>query len=152
MRRGLYTVAVGCSIVAIVLGLLYRAARFGFVTPLTPIASAVGLALILINGPVLVWHALLKSSGLAWVRSYSFVWLVTLALVAGVGRFAVELESSLAVGIAVLGIGLFAVVLFAWMRNASLVPGLVLTLGAGFFATWAGGVVWGRIYKSPLFI
>ena len=151
MRRGLYTVAVGSSIVAIVLGLMYRAARFGFVTPLTPIASAVGLALIFVNGSVLIWRALQKSSDLAWVRSYSFVWLVTLALVAAVGRFAVEVESSPAVGIAILGLGLFAVVLFAWMRSASILSGLTLILGSGLFGTWAGGVVWGRIYKSPLF-
>ena len=152
MRRGLYSVAVGSSVVAIGLGLMYWAVRIGFVTPLTPIVSAVGLALLLINLPVLLFRALQNSTGLAWVRSYSFLWLVTLGAIASIGRFAVELESSPAILVAVLGTAAFTVVLVAWARGASMISGILFLAGAGIFSTWAGGVVWGRIYKSPVFV
>ena len=151
MRRGFHTVAVASSVVAIGLGLMYWAARIGFATSLTPIASAVGLALIFINVPVLLWRAARKTSGFEWARSYSFLWLLTFAVVAAVGRFAVELDSSAANATIVIGAVAFAIVLVGWIRESSLVHSLVLIAGAGFFSTWAGGVVWGRIYKSPLF-
>ena len=151
MRRGLYTVAVASSVVAIGLGVMYWAARIGFVTPLTPIASAVGLALLFINVPVILWRVAQRMTGLAWVRSYSLLWLLTFTMVAAAGRFAIELDSSPAVIVAMLGAAAFATVFIAWLRNASVARGLLLVTGAGFFATWAGGVVWGRIYKSPLF-
>lgn len=152
MRRGLYTVAVGSSVVAIVLGLMYWAARIGFVTPLTPIVSAAGLALLFINVPVLLWRALQPSTGLSWLRSYSFAWLLTFMLLAATGRFAIELRSSPALVVTVLGVTAFTAVFIAWVRRTSVAAGLLLIGGAGLFAAWAGGVVWGRIYKSPLFI
>ena len=151
MRRGLYTVAVASSVVAIGLGVTYWAARIGFVTPLTPIVSAAGLALLLINVPVLLWRAAQKTTRLAWVRSYSLFWLLTLAVIAAVGRFAIELSSSPAIAIVILGSAAFLIVFVAWLRQMSIARGLLLVTASGFFATWAGGVVWGRIYKSPLF-
>ena len=151
MRRGLYTVAVASSVVAIGLGLMYWAARTGFVTPLTPIVSAAGLALLFINVPVLLWRVAHNTTGLAWVRSYSLLWLLTLAVTAAAGRFAIELSSSPAIPIVIVGGAAFLVVLIAWLRETSILRVLLLIGASGFFATWAGGVVWGRIYKSPLF-
>jgi hypothetical protein len=83
---------------------------------------------------------------------YSFLWLITFAVIAAIGRTAVELESSPAIVIAVLGVAAFTAVFIAWIRGASMLQGLMFLAGSGFFASWAGGVVWGRIYKSPLFI
>src|SRR5215203_3856864 len=44
------------------------------------------------------------------------------------------------------------VTLARWIRRTTMGRALLLVLLSGFFATWAGGVVWGRIYKSPLFL
>ena len=88
MERGFNSVAVASSVVSIGLGAIYWAARIGFVTPVMPIAASVGLALLFINVPVLVWRA----SGArddSWPRSYSFIWLMTFAAFAAIGRVTV---------------------------------------------------------------
>ena len=146
-------VGVGSSVIAIVLGFIYWAARIGFATPLLPIASAAGLALVFINFPVIISNRLARREGeTEWYRSYSFVWLVTVAVIAGVGRLVVTLPWNPAPLVPVLGIAAFLIVLISWMRSTSLKSALLLLAGSGFFATWAAGVVWGRIYKSPLFM
>lgn len=146
-------VGVGSSVIAIVLGFIYWAARIGFATPLLPIASAAGLALVFINFPVIISNRLARREGeTEWYRSYSFVWLVTVAVIAGVGRLVVTLPWNPAPLVPVLGIAAFLIVLISWMRSSSLKSALLLLAGSGFFATWAAGVVWGRIYKSPLFM
>ena len=151
MRRGLHTAAVGSSVVAIGLGVIYWAARIGFETPLLPILSAVGLGLILINVPVVLWRVLQKSPGLGWPRSYSFAWLLTFAATAASGRFVIEAESNPAWVIVIVGAVALVIVLIEWVRQSSLIAATSLVVGSGIFSTWAGGVVWGRIYKSPLF-
>lgn len=147
------SVAVGSSVAAIGLGLIYWAARIGFDNPVTPVVASIGLALLFINIPVLASSALEKFGGAnRWLRSYSFLWLVTFAMITGLGRAAVNFAGSPAIGVAVFGAIAFAVVLSRWIRTVKLKSAILLIAGSGWFASWAGGVVWGRIYKSPLLI
>jgi hypothetical protein len=149
----LLPVAVGSSVVAIVLGFIYWAARIGFETPLVPILSSVGVALILIDVPVIASAALARKDGeTEWYRTYSFVWIVTFALVAASGRLAIGLSASPSIALTIAGSVAFAVVLIRWIMSTSFVRALLLLAGSAWFGTWAAGVVWGRIYKSPLFM
>jgi hypothetical protein len=136
-----------------VLGLMYWSLRIGFVNPLIPIIASAGLGLLFINVPVLISQALKdRERPHKWLRSYSFAWLLTFAFLAGAGRLAVSDDTSPTILIAVLGGISFLVVLFHWIRTTRVRNAILLVIGSGFFATWAGGVVWGRIYKSPVFM
>jgi hypothetical protein len=149
----LLPVAVGSSIVAIVLGVIYWAARIGFETPLVPILSSIGVALILINVPVIASAALAyKDREVEWYRTYSFIWLVTLATIAALGRIAAGFSPSPSVSLTAIGAAAFAIVAARWIVRTSFVRALLLIAGSMWFGTWTAGVVWGRIYKSPLFI
>jgi hypothetical protein len=147
------TAAVASSIAAIVIGFVYWALRIGFENPVVPIAASVGLGLLFINIPVIVSSAL-ERPGAAhqWLTSYSFIWLATFAVIAGIGRAAVRFESSPTILIATLGAAAFLAVLISWLKRTSFRNALLLIAGSGFFGTWAAGVVWGRIYKNPVFL
>ena len=135
------------------LGLIYWALRIGFENPVTPIVASIGLGLLFINVPVIACDALARREGRhTWLRSYSFLWLVTFAVIAVTGRIAVNFDRSPAVAVAILGLIAFAVVLVRWIPTTTAKRGILLVLGTGFFASWAAGVVWGRIYKSPVFM
>jgi len=151
MERGFSSVAVASSVVSIGLGVIYWASRIGFVTPLWPILASVGLALLLINVPVII-ERLVRSKSASWERSYSFIWLMTLVAIAAIGRFTVGVGSAMLVPVTILGALAFLVVAFWWVREASLRFAALLIVGSGLFSMWIGGVVWGRIYKSPLFM
>ncbi len=151
MERGFSSVAVAASIVSIGLGVIYWLARIGFVTPLAPIAASIGLALLLINLPVIIWR-LTRSKQPGWARSYSFIWLTTFVGVAAIGRFVVGIGSAMTLPVTIAGSISFAVVALWWVREAPIRFAVVLVAGSAFFSTWVGGVVWGRIYKSPLFM
>jgi hypothetical protein len=45
----------------------------------------------------------------------------------------------------------YAIVLLRWLPRSTILRTLLLILGCGAFSVWASGVVWGRIYKNPLF-
>jgi len=152
-KLSLKSVAVGSSVGASVLGIMYWALRIGFVNPVIPIIAAIGLALLLINVPVLVAEAFSRRDARrGWTRTYSFAWLVTFAAIAGIGRLAANFDGSPAIPIAVAGGIAFLFVFAGWIRATTVRSALLLIAGSGFFATWAGGVVWGRIYKSPVFM
>ena len=132
---------------------MYWMLRIGFIDPVVPVIASVGLGLVLINVPVILSGALAHRDGrYRWVRSYSFAWLVTLALIAGAGRAAVGSDESPTILLAALGGAAFLIVFAQWLRATTFKNAFFLIAGSGFFATWAGGVVWGRIYKSPLFM
>ncbi|HEX6576025.1 MAG TPA: hypothetical protein VF042_13745 [Gemmatimonadaceae bacterium] len=146
-------VAVGSSVVAIVLGFIYWAARIGFPAPLLPIMSSIGVALVLINLPVILARLLQRRDGeTEWYRSYSFIWLITLSLVAGFGRLVVEAPFNFASTFVILGAIAFVIVLAGWVRQTSFGKAVLLIAASSWFGTWTAGVVWGRIYKSPLFM
>src|SRR4029078_571494 len=122
------------------------------------IAASIGLALLFINVPVLVWRALGASES-SWPRSYSFIWLMTFLTIAVIGRAVTTIEiatpwkvsPAMATLVAIAGVLAFLIVAIRWVREASLKFGLLLFAASAFYSTWIAGVVWGRIYKSPLF-
>ena len=135
------------------LGFIYWALRMGFENPVTPVVASIGLALLFINIPVIAFDALKRREGAhQWLRSYSFLWLVTFSAIALAGRVAVNFHRSSAVPVAILGLIVFAIVFVRWIPTTTAKRAILLILGSGFFASWAAGVVWGRIYKSPLFM
>jgi hypothetical protein len=147
MERGFNSVAVASSVVSIGLGVIYWAARTGFPTPLAPILASIGVALLLINVAVIV-----RSDSGSWARSYAFSWLMTLAAIATLGRLLVDSGNTPVIPIAIAGGVAFLIVFVKWLRETSLKFAILLLAGSAYFATWAAGVVWGRIYKSPLFL
>jgi hypothetical protein len=149
----LLSIAVGSSVVAIGLGLIYWALRIGFENPPVPIIASVALGLLFINVPVLLSRVISREDARnRWIRSYSFAWIFTFALIAAAGRIAVGFERSPAILIAILGSLAFLIVLSGWIRATPPLRALALLAGTGMFSTWAAGVVWGRIYKSPVFL
>ncbi|HZI99525.1 MAG TPA: hypothetical protein VFD22_02600, partial [Gemmatimonadaceae bacterium] len=118
--------------------------------PVMLIAASVGLALLFINVPVLVWRASSARDD-SWARSYSFIWLVTFAALAVIGRLTISAGPAATIPVAIAGVVAFLVVAIRWVRDASIkfAPGLLAA--SAFFSTWIAGIVWGRIYKSPLF-
>ena len=149
MERGFNSVAVASSVVSIGLGVIYWAVRIGFPTPLAPIMASVGLALILINVPVLRGN---RSDTGTWASSYAFTWLMTLTAIATIGRLSIDAGVVPLVAVMVLGGVAFLIVFIKWFRETSIKTAILLIAGAAYFATWTAGVAWGRIYKSPLFL
>ena len=151
MGRGLLSVSVAASVVAGGLAAVYFAARTGFETSLPPILESLGLALLLINAPLLIWKLVRGRRLPGWLTTYSTQWLIVFGLVAGIGRVSVTAGPLPGYAVSATGAVAFLAVLAQWLRIASFKHLLGIVVGSGIFATWAGGAVWGRIYKSPLF-
>jgi hypothetical protein len=134
MERGFTSVAVASSIVSAGLGVVYWLARIGVVTPLTPIVASIGLALLLINLPVVIWR-LGRSSQLSWVRSYSFIWLMTFVAVAATGRLVVGVGSAMTLPVTIAGLIALAIVALWWVREVSVRFAALLIAGSAFFST-----------------
>jgi hypothetical protein len=152
MKRGLVTVAVASSVVAAGLAAVYFAARIGFANPLAPILESLGLALVLINAPVVLWQIVREWALPRWVRTYSTLWLLIFVVVAGIGRLSVNAGALPGSAMTVLGAIAFVIVLAQWLRSTPIRWLVGIAAGAAIFATWIGGVVWGRIYKSPVYL
>lgn len=135
------------------LAAIYWLARIGFDNPPWPVLRAVGLALLLINTPYAL-RLLIRRRTLeyGWAVSYSFLWLMTLAVTAAIGRAVPLIGFSPFIPLAAVGFVAFFILLVDWVRHSGWRASVVTTVSAAFFATWTAGVVWGRIYKSPLFI
>jgi hypothetical protein len=151
MKRGLLSVSVAASVLSAGLAAVYFAARIGFETQLAPILESLGLALLLINAPLVLWQVVQGRRLPGWLTAYSSQWLIVFGLVAGVGRVSVTAGPTPGYAVSTAGAIAFLVVLAQWLRITSARHLLGIVGGSAIFATWAGGVVWGRIYKSPLF-
>ncbi|MEO8192546.1 MAG: hypothetical protein ABI681_01765 [Gemmatimonadales bacterium] len=146
------TVAVAASIVALGLAAIYWLARAGFDTPFDPVLRSVGLALFLLDVPYAVWHVFAQRSRGWAAASYSFICLATLASIAALGRLVPFAGVDLSVLVTALGLAAFLFATFHWLRSVSLRHALAIPAGSALFSVWTGGVVWGRIYKSPIFL
>lgn len=151
--RSFGTVAVASSFLAIGLAAIYWIARDGFANPVAPPAKAALLSLFIINAPY-VLRALTRriTERYWWATSYSFYWLLSFLLAAIAGRLAIVTGVNAFPVLAAFGLAAFVFVFADWIRGAALWRSFVVVAGALFFSTFAAGVVWGRIYKSPLFI
>ena len=92
-----------------------------------------------------------QGSSYGWATSYSFLWLLTLAVTAVAGRAVPLLGVNLFPLLGTIGVVSLVVIVARWvMQGPKLASFAVIATSIGFGA-WAAGVVWGRIYKSPLF-
>jgi hypothetical protein len=145
-------VAVAASFVAIGLAAIYWTARIGFANPVEPVAGALAVALFIMNAPYVArMIAGRVGERYEWWQSYSFFWILSLLVAAAAGRIAAAAEVSLLAPVGIAGIIVFVVTVVDWAQRARWWRSLVVVLGSLAFSTFAGGVVWGRIYKSPLF-
>jgi len=137
---------------AIALAAVYWFARRGFDNPVAPVAGAAALALFTFNAPYVV-RAALRRSGRAygWAISYSFLWLAALGITALIGRLVPVTGVNPFPIVAVAGVFMFAVVFVRWTVRGKVLRSTMVALAGFGMGGWAAGVVWGRIYKSPLF-
>lgn len=148
--RSFGTVAAAASFLAIGLAAIYWTARIGFANPVMPVVHVTGLSLFMINAPrALTMFTKGATGGWQWATTHSFYWLVTILITVLAGRFVGARALPVFV---VLGIVTFLVTIGDWLRSGSLWRSAVVKVGSLAFSTFAGGVVWGRIYKSPLFM
>ena len=114
---------------------------------------AVGLALLLIDTPYAI-RLLIRRRTLeyGWATSYSFLWLMTIAVTAAIGWAVPLIGFSPFIPLAAIAIVAFLILLADWFRHSGWKATVAMIVCAAFFSTWTAGVVWGRIYKSPLFL
>jgi hypothetical protein len=148
--RSFGTVAVTASFLAIGLAAIYWISRAGLANPIRPVIEVTLVSLFMINAP---YTARLISVKLdvrrGWATSYGSYWLLAILITALAGRYAgnTVLPVFLAAGALT-----FLVTMVDWLRHGSLWRSAIVIIGSLAFSTFAGGVVWGRIYKSPLFM
>lgn len=151
--RSFGTVAVASSFLAIGLAAIYWTLRDGFVNPVAPPAKAALLSLFIINTPYALRSLTRRiTERYWWATSYSFYWILSFLLAAIAGKLAIVTGVNAFPVLAALGVAAFVYVFADWIRGAAFWRSFVVIAGALFFSTFAAGVVWGRIYKSPLFM
>ena len=157
-RRSAYdTVVVVCGLLSIGIAAVYWVMRIGFDDPVQPVARQVALALFIVAFPVTARGAWFRKnymdgvSAAQWWSSYPFLWLMALALTAVMGRLAPVLGINAFPLVAAVGVLSFAIVFVRWLPRATAWRTLALIAGGTAFSVWASGVVWGRVYKNPLF-
>ncbi|MDQ3082022.1 MAG: hypothetical protein M3R07_07385, partial [Gemmatimonadota bacterium] len=151
--RAFATVVVCSSIVAIGIAAVYWLSRTGFANPPRPILRTTGFSLFLISAPHIARRVIARRNDeISWASSYSFLWLAALLLTAVAGRIGGPGSSVLSVLLATVGAAAFAAILVGWLKGSSIRRSIALIAGSGVFAVWTSGVVWGRIYKNPLFL
>lgn len=149
------TLVVLAGLVAITIGGVYWILRIGFENPPGPILKSVALSLFLITLPLLLRTALVR--GLApertesWATSYAFLWLAGLGVTGVIGRLVPVVGVNPFFVFALIGVAAYAVIVARWVVAQGIVRSLVSIAGALAFGVWTSGVVWGRIYKNPLF-
>ena len=148
--RAFGTVAASASFLSIGLAFIYWMARQGLANPVRPVFEVAAVSLFMINAPHLAQLITRRvSPALTWRTSWSAYWLLTILLTVMAGRF---IGHSALPFFVVAGTIAFIVMLGDWLRSGSLWRSAVMVIGSLAFSTFAGGVVWGRIYKSPLFM
>jgi hypothetical protein len=154
---GYDTIVVASGIVSIGIAALYWVMRIGFEDSLIVVARPVGLALFISSFPFIanrgIWALGAEEQGVAppWWGSYAFLWLLGLALTAILGRLVPALGFSPLPLLTLVGVVSFLVIFARWITKAPLWRSSLVIVGSGVFSVWASGVVWGRIYKNPLF-
>jgi hypothetical protein len=151
------SVVVVAGTMAIAIAWVYWMMRGGFANPIAAIVNAVGLSLFLTTFPYATLAVLRRVKGDpasdgSWLSSYPFLWLVGLGLSSIVGRFVPALAFELHPLFTICGVVAFVLVLAQWLRRDSWWRSLLVLAGSFGLGVWAAGVVWGRIYKSPLFL
>lgn len=149
------SVVVFCGVMSICLGAVYWAMRIGFDNPLQPEAKAVALALFMVTFPAIatgiLWRNVDSDRAIEWWRSYPFLWLLGIGLTAALGRLVPAIGVNAFPVLGAVGAVAFVVILIRWLPRSSFWRTAAMLVGSAGFSVWAAGVVWGRIYKNPLF-
>jgi hypothetical protein len=151
------SVIVFCGLVSIGIATVYWLMRIGFDDPVLPIVKSVCLALFIFTFPSAVSWTLFRREPrpvkqfTEWWRSYPFLWLAGIALTAFIGRLVPIIGFNPFPVLAAIGAVAYAIILVVWLTSGAPARTFAIIAGCGAFAVWASGVVWGRIYKNPLF-
>jgi hypothetical protein len=155
---GYDTIVVATGIVSVGMAALYWAMRIGFENPLLDAARPVAIALFILTFPYIasrgIWALRGKEQGTTsppWWASYPFLSLLGLALTGFLGRLVPTVGFSPLPLLAAVGAIAFLVIFARWITSAPVWRSLLLIAGSVAFSVWAAGVVWGTIYKNPLF-
>ena len=150
--RSFGTVAVAASVIALGLTAIYWTARIGFLNPLKPVLETLALSLFLINTPYVARLVTSRvKDRVSWATSYSAYWIAVVLLATIAGRVVSATGVNVFPAFAIIGVVAFAVTLIDWLRSSRLWRSIAILVGSAAFSIFAGGVVWGRIYKSPIF-
>jgi hypothetical protein len=131
--------------------------RLGFSNPIAAVAKPVALAWFILSFPIAVRSALAYrqaggASAETWTSSYAFLSLLGLALSAFFGRLVSLTGINAYPLIAAIGVVAFGAVLVRWIVAAPFWRSVLVLFLSSAFGCWAAGVVWGRVYKNPLFL
>ena len=150
-------VIVVCGLLAIGIATVYWVMRIGFDDPLAPVAKQMLLALFICSFPATVSGSLFRKryretrSLVRWWSSYPFLWLMALALTAGLGRLVSPTGLNAFPIVAAVGLLSYTIVLIRWLPRSTVPRTNALIIGCAAFSVWVSGGVWGSIYKNPLF-
>lgn len=147
------TLVVLAGIVSATIAFVYWVLRIGFDNPAGPVLGTLELSLFLLAFPVVVRTVLVRTLGARetpWWASHPFLWLATIGFTGLIGR-SVPIIGNPAVILEFVGAIGFAVIFATWMFEQGLVRSLSYIAGSIAFGIWTAGVVWGRIYKNPLY-
>jgi hypothetical protein len=148
------TLVVLAGIVSIAIAGVYWILRTGFDNPSGPILKSVALSLFLITLPLILRTALVRSGpgrGESWASSYAFLWLAGIGVSALIGRLVPVIGINPFLLFALIGVIAYAITLVRWIASQGIVRTILSIGGAAAFGVWTAGVVWGRIYKNPLY-
>jgi hypothetical protein len=131
--------------------------RVGFENPAAPILKSICLSLFLTTFPFFsqAFAARVfpgRDSQFHWASSYPFLWLTGFAVTGIIGRLVPALGVNPFIVLAIVGVIAFAFILGRWIRDQGALRSIAYLASAVAFGIWTAGVVWGRIYKNPLFI
>lgn len=149
------TLVVLAGIVSITIAGVYWVLRTGFENPTAPVLKSVALSLFLITLPLIVRTLVVRApssaGGESWASSYAFLWLAGIGMTGLVGRLVPVIGLNPFLLLALIGVVAYAVTFVRWIASQGFVRTILSVAGAAAFGVWTSGVVWGRIYKNPLF-
>jgi hypothetical protein len=149
------TLVVLAGIVSVTIAGVYFVLRSGFENPSGPILKSVALSLFLITLPLVLRAILVRTlspeRSESWASSYAFLWLAGIGVTGVIGRLVPVVGVNPFVIFALIGVAAYLTIFSRWTLAQGIVRTLVSIAGAVAFGVWTSGVVWGRIYKNPLY-
>lgn len=152
--RDTRTLVVVAGIVSATIAGVYWLLRSGFDNPTGPVIKSVSLSMFLLAFPVVVrtvFVRTIRNRELPWWASHPFLWLATLGLTGLIGRSVPIMGFNPEPLIGSIGVVAFTAILVTWMFEQGPVRAFSYIAGSVAFGVWTAGVVWGRIYKNPLY-
>lgn len=149
------TLVVLAGVVAATIGGVYWILRTGFDNPAAPVLRSIALSLFLITLPLVAQGVLVRAMSdnpRGWASSYPFLWLAGLGVTGLIGRVVPVIGFNPFLALAIIGVAAYAVTIVRWVAEQGVSRSLAYLAGGVAFGVWTAGVVWGRIYKNPLYV